>query len=945
MKKYLIIFVNLMFLASSYGQFGFGAHPKGLDWQYVKSPAVNVIYPKGMKAQAMRVANMINYEKENCHGSIGEKAIKLNLVIQNQTVISNGYVGLAPFRSEFFSTPMQNMHYLGSLDWLDMLSIHEYRHALQYSNSKYGITKLLSFFFGEYGWAAGLNIAVPNWYFEGDAVITETALSQGGRGRMPSFTVQQRALAKDNINFDYQINRNGSYRYNIPNHYPLGYMMLTYLRNEEGNAVMPPILKRSTSYFSILYSFSRSLKKFTGYTTTNLYNASWLNAKAQWKEKVENTDLNETIPVTKENTKTVTNYHFPQYTQKGDIIALKSSYKENPHFVKITGEGEEKITELGFSMESHFDYANQKLVWTEFTQHPRRTNLTYSDICLYDIEKKTKQKITHKGKYFAPSLNSTATKIISVYITPNQVSSLREINVDTKVENTILTFNDGEFVSSPSYTQDDKSIVYLIKKNSKLALFKLDKKTKKKTQLCPWTSHIIGPPSVSDGFVYFSTSYTGIDNICRVSLDGNQSQEQISSVPIGAYEPSTLKGQNSVLFVEHTKNGKVISKMDISPELNKSKVLKNIAEPVDMSWQDEVAAKEEGGNILNKIPKTEYETAPYTGLLRDLTLHSWVIIPDHQNPQINVYFNNYLNDISASIGAGYNTVEGGTNYNAQVSIAKWYPIISLIAFQGNRKTDFLDNSDILREVSFNETKFGLNVGLPLKWLNGSYAYGIGTNLGIYQQHTSNLINLQDNTSLPNKNPAYNSISAKVDFYWIKRSAYQNLATKMGIKSSFQFQTNINSSDNQRIFASTKLYLPGLAKNHSFRLSGGYQKELLSNSFQYMDIFQYTRGFELSPNDEYLRLSVEYSFVLSYPDMGFVGITYFKRVSANFFYDYGQSSFIKNNLNTNYQSAGMEIIFENTVLNLIPMGFGLRLTQPLTGRQNNLVPELFIFEGF
>ena len=945
MKRYLIIIVNLMILANSYGQFGFGAHPKGLDWQYVKSPAVNVIYPQGMKKQAMRVANMINYEKENCHKSIGEKAIKLNLIIQNQTVISNGYVGLAPFRSEFYSTPMQNMHYLGSLDWLDMLSIHEYRHALQYSNSKYGITKLLASFFGEYGWSVGLNIAVPNWYFEGDAVITETALSQGGRGRMPSFTVQQRALAKDNINFDYQINRNGSYRYNIPNHYPLGYMMLTYLRNEEGNAVMPPVIKRSTSYFSILYPFSRSLKKLTGYTTTLLYNTSWENAKLQWKKKLRNTKLTKTIPVTKENIKTVTNYHFPQYTEKGDIIALKNSYKETSHFVKITDTGEEKISNLGFSMESHFDYANQKLVWTEISQNPRRTNLNYSDICLYNINKKTKQKITHKGKYFAPSLNSAATKIISVYITPNQVSSIREINIYTKSENTLITFDYGEFVSSPTYSQDNKSIVYIIKKNSKLALFKFDRKTKKKTQLCPWTSHIIGAPSVSGEFVYFSSSYTGIDNICRVSMNGNQIQEQISSVPLGAYEPSMREGHKSILFVEHTKNGKVISKMNISLKVNKNKVLANIIEAVNMSWQDKVAAKEEGGNILNKIPKTEYETAPYNGFFKDLKLHSWAIIPLPQNPQINVYFNNYLNDFSATVGAGYNTVEGGTNYSAQVSVAKWYPIVSFIAFQGNRSTDFLDKSDTLREVSFNETKFGLNVGLPLDWLNGNYAYGIGTNLGIYQQHTSKLINLQNSTSLPNNNPAYNSMSTEIDFYWLKRSAYQNLAPKMGLKTSFQFQTNFNSTDNQRIFASTKLYLPGLARNHSFRLSSAYQKELLSNSFQYMDIFQYARGFELVPNDEYLRFSAEYSFVLSYPDMGFAGITYFKRVSANLFYDYGQSSFVKNNLNTNYQSAGVEIIFENTILNLVPMGFGVRLTQPLTGNQDKLVPEIFIFEGF
>jgi hypothetical protein len=39
-------------------------------------------------------------------------------VLQNQTTISNAYVGLGPFRSEFFLTPAQNSFELGSLPGL-----------------------------------------------------------------------------------------------------------------------------------------------------------------------------------------------------------------------------------------------------------------------------------------------------------------------------------------------------------------------------------------------------------------------------------------------------------------------------------------------------------------------------------------------------------------------------------------------------------------------------------------------------------------------------------------------------------------------------------------------------------------------------------------------------------------------------------------------------------
>jgi hypothetical protein len=63
--------------------------------------------------------------------------------------------------------------------------------------------------------------------------------------------------------------------------------------------------------------------------------------------------------------------------------------------------------------------------------------------------------------------------------------------------------------------------------------------------------------------------------------------------------------------------------------------------------------------------------------------------------------------------------------------------------------------------------------------------------------------------------------------------------------------------------------------------------------------------------------------LLYPDKGFAGITYFKRVRANIFYDYGVGENIKLNKSTVYNSAGVEFIFDNTILNLIPMSLGIR----------------------
>ncbi len=161
-----------------------------------------------MEPKAQRVANIVNYIDKNNTRSIGNKTGSIDIVLQNQTVIPNGYVGLAPFRSEFFCTPPSANNVTGSQDWLDVLSMHEYRHVQQIINSRRGITKVASIFQGQSGWSLVSNISLPNWYFEGDATISETAWSLGGRGRSAFFTIEQRALAYADINYSYQKNRN-----------------------------------------------------------------------------------------------------------------------------------------------------------------------------------------------------------------------------------------------------------------------------------------------------------------------------------------------------------------------------------------------------------------------------------------------------------------------------------------------------------------------------------------------------------------------------------------------------------------------------------------------------------------------------------------------------------------------------------------------------------------
>src|SRR5687768_10618156 len=119
----------------------FGGIPSWVKWQQVNTAAARIIFPYGLDSTAIRVGNIISYLNNKTQQTIGSKQKKINLVLQNQTTISNAYVQLGPFRSEFFLTPLQNSFELGSLPWADKLAIHEFRHVQQYNNFNVGLSK------------------------------------------------------------------------------------------------------------------------------------------------------------------------------------------------------------------------------------------------------------------------------------------------------------------------------------------------------------------------------------------------------------------------------------------------------------------------------------------------------------------------------------------------------------------------------------------------------------------------------------------------------------------------------------------------------------------------------------------------------------------------------------------------------------------------------------
>src|SRR5258705_5820911 len=242
----------------------FGGNPPSLKWKQIDDDTVRIIFPGEMDSSAQRISNIIHYLAKNNPAKLGNQLRKVNIVLQSQTTIANGYVSLAPFRSEFHITPVTNNFELGSISWPDALSVHEYRHVQQFNNFRNGLSNLFYYLFGESGWLVGINASVPGWFYEGDAVYNETITTRQGRGRIPFFVNQYKSLWLYDKDYSWMKLRNGSLKDYVPNHYPLGYLLVNYGREKYGLDFWSKVTKDASAFKGLFYPFQKAVRRYSG---------------------------------------------------------------------------------------------------------------------------------------------------------------------------------------------------------------------------------------------------------------------------------------------------------------------------------------------------------------------------------------------------------------------------------------------------------------------------------------------------------------------------------------------------------------------------------------------------------------------------------------------------------------------------------------------------------
>lgn len=894
----------------------FGGNPPSLKWQQINTDTARIIFPRGMSATGQRVADLVHYINQHERTSIGNQERKVNMVLQNQTLISNAYVQLGPFRSEFYLTPPPTTE-IGSAYWPDQLSVHEYRHVLQNMNFRQGISKWFYYLGGDLGQAGATNLAVPNWFWEGDAVTMETALGVQGRGRLPGFFDGVRALSLDRQHYRYMKLRNGSYKDFIPDHYPMGYMLSYFGREHYGQTFWKAVTSDAVRYRGIFYPLSNSLQKRTGMRIAAFYDTTRREFESYWHADSLRMPISAATQVSPES-KTVTSYSYVYNDGPDAWVYLKSSYKKLPAFYRRNAAGAEHlILRPGSNFDDFFSYRNGRLVWTESRFDVRWNNKQYSIVRMADTLGHVRT-ITHHSKYFSPDITADGKRIIVAESAADMQYSLQLLDAETG--NVLQTLPNPQhwFYSYPKFSADEQSVITGVRDaRSHMALIRQWLQNGRIDTLVPFGLNTVGIPTVTKDAVYFTSSYASVDNVYAYTFSNGQIH-QYTSRPNGVKQVAIDARDNRMLFTEFRAAGYTLYAAPLAPY---SQQALDFNKDARGAWLH--PDFKEGSSITDKLPARVFPEEKYPLLSHPFNFHSWVPTFNDPDYTYSLLGNNILNTTETNVGYAYNRDEGYSQVNAGFTFSGWFPYLQVSTAYTTNRNVYLRQG----HISWNEWSGLIGLAVPFNFSSGLYGryLSVSSNYNFVERTTMKKSTRQLAAVSKDVQYIYNSLS----FVNQRNKSVQQLFTHFGQSLAVQYAHSATHTQAWQLNTRLDLYLPGFFNNHSIVLQGAFQMRDTFQNYLYSDHFVYARGYNTPAYTKIYKLGANYHFPIAYPDWGFAQLLYIMRIRGNVFYDYSMAYEDKlPTTRTRYSSAGGELYLDTKLANELPFSFGVRFSHLL-----------------
>jgi Tol biopolymer transport system component len=896
----LLVFFSVLSIPVTAQFYSAGQSPGSLRWSQINTDNFQVIFPREYEEQGRYIADILEHAYEHVSVSLDHRPRKVSVIVHNHTVISNGFVSWAPRRIELFTNPPADNE---THDWMEYLAVHEFRHVVQVDKLNHGISRLMGILFGEQATGAVLGLFVPLWFLEGDAVVTETAFTYAGRGRVPSFEQGLRAQVLSRGTWSYDKAMFGSCKHHVPNHYELGYQLVAAARVEHGSQVWSGVIDNVARRPWDIFPFSRGMKRNFGSTQDEHYRNTFRFLDSVWTNQMEQQSYTGGLVISPEN-RLYTSYNQPYWVDDSTVIALKTGLRDIPRIVILGLDGtEQELFAPGWYFPHAFHYAARRVVWNEQRPDPRWEHRNWSEIMTYNIALGIRKRVTDKGRYFAPVLSPEGLRIAAIETTSQDRYYLVVLDSDTGEELFRHSTLNNDFLQIPAWHPDGVHLAVIALDDRGKRIELVNTQTGKSANVMLPTYHDFSAPRFWGDDLLITGSWSGIDNIYKVDTRTQEVIKLVSS-EFGAVNASASPSGTDLIYADYSADG---YRLKVVP----ADKLNNIPlrEVKDHSPAFHKVLREQENTIVTSsvIPHNDHEMKPYSKIKNLFHLHSWApayVDANNQevNPGVSLLFQNKLSTSFATLGYLWDVNDKTGKFKAAYTYRGWYPVIDFSGETGERRF-YYPTEQGTRNFILNENTYRVNVSIPLQFRHHEYFYGISPSISFELNHATpeksvpDTIFIQRNRFfLAREEQVYRQVY-RIFAYNQVRSVARDVFPRWGQILDISYRhTPFSPKVLPTIFAVRGIgYFPGLVRHHGIRLSASYQKRSSIESGADRSFFYgsgnailYPRGYTGQFHQTVRAIAADYAFPLWYPDLSIPYLIYLMRLRGHVFADYAQA---------------------------------------------------------
>ncbi|WP_127717695.1 hypothetical protein [Halobacteriovorax sp. HLS] len=904
-----------------------------IEWSKIENKSVELIFPDFLNDKSLYIANIIDHYSlfvGRTYGLVQPK--QFSLVIRPEMANLNGFVTLGPRRSEWFSsssfTPI-----LGGAEFYQALSIHEYRHVVQFDYFNKGFTKGLDYLFGDAGISLAAAVGLQSWFFEGDAVWAETKYTDSGRGRTPRFLSRLKALVlSDKVpTYDEFVNR--TYNNNIPNHYVFGYVLITRAVNKYGENFWQRVLSKVSSAphpWRLLSAF----ESVSGEDFYDFYNDTMSELKKKWsKDKLAS---NSDTPFRE-------NLAAKRVEQK--IYYLHYDLDSHWKIMEKNNGGNRTVAEIPFYKEiSQIDFSKKYAVFNQFVPDSRYLYKEKSVLTLVDLETGAFKSLISGRRLYNPSFDEEGRRVMAVEFDEKNKWKIVEFDINSKQLRSFQIKNEN--IVEVKYFDSNKVVALVVNSVGEKSIKLIDLSHKKSKTILKYSRNSISELSVDKmKNIFFEAQYDGAINIFKMDRKGELSQ--CSDQKIGGYYPSS--NGRKLLYSGEDYNG---SKLYEVPLSKCKKVERNSI--LDFNYLGDSPSDNYGNFKLEHFPlqkeqytknKEKYSREDYGSLNKRLvTPHSWSFFVG-RGYGLSINADNYLRTIGISANVGNDSEEEQLYYGANISFKKYYPIFNVGANKTYREVELYNTSS---DLKWDEFDIDLSMTIPYLYRMNLKNSVTALTLGAKAVDIANSrITSQEQVTTSEK---YNNAYIEFQTSFSKERKFRSIVPAWGISYNAFYEIAENkdpTKSSYQFYQNAKLLSSGLFKFDGLKLEFmSEEQEEKASAYRFSPVgsqegdYVFSRGYSYISVPKYEKYSFNYFFPLGYPDLRIWALSYIRRVKVNTFYDLTNisSSF----LNQKLESAGAELEFESTFFRILPIDFGVRFINKITTKEN--VNEFYLATG-